>query len=297
MSRIVTGHEPSSGATPERRGFAKGAAVGIVTFLLLLLGGIAVLLLGVVVPALFAVGVPMLILALVWLRGFFIIQPNQAEVLVLFGKYKGTVKGDGWYWTNPLMTKRKVSLRIHNFNTDTLKVNDADGNPIEIGAVVVWRVVDTGRAVFDVERYVEFVQVQAETAVRHLASVHPYDAGSSKKTSLRGDAEAVAGALSDHLQQRLALGGIEVLEARLSHLAYSHEVASAMLQRQQAAAIIAARELIAVGAVGIVEDVVKALHAKGLKLTAEQRTDLMGRLLVVLTSDRGTQPVMPVGNA
>lgn len=234
---------------------------------------------------------------LVW-NGMFIVQPNQAEVLVLFGRYLGSVKKDGWYFTNPLVSKRRISLRVHNFNSPQLKVNDADGNPIEIAAVVVWRVVDTARASFDVENYTQFVEVQSETAIRHLASQYPYDEGQHPgQPSLRGAADEVAVALRKELQVRLDLAGIEVLEARLSHLAYSPEIAGAMLQRQQASAIIAARQRIVEGAVGMVEMALEMLAQKEVvALTPEKKADLVSNLLVVLTSERGAHPMLPINN-
>ncbi len=232
---------------------------------------------------------------LVW-NGLFVVQPNRAEVIVLFGRYLGSVKRDGWYFTNPLVTKKKISLRVHNFTSPQLKVNDADGNPIEIAAVVVWRVVDTARATFDVENYLEFVEVQSETAIRHLASQYPYDEGQHPgEPSLRGAADEVAVALRKELQVRLELAGIEVIEARLSHLAYSPEIAGAMLQRQQASAIIAARQKIVEGAVSMVEMALDMLAEKQVvALTPEKKADLVASLLVVLTSDRGAHPMLPV---
>lgn len=229
-------------------------------------------------------------------NGLFVVQPNQAEVLVLFGRYQGSIKQDGWYFVNPLVAKKKISLRVHNFTSPELKVNDADGNPIEIAAVVVWRVVDTAKAIFDVENYNQFVQVQSETAIRHLASQYPYDDGQHPgEPSLRGSADAVAAGLRTELQARLELAGIEVIEARLSHLAYSAEIAGAMLQRQQAAAIIAARQKIVEGAVSMVEMALEMLAQKQVvELDPGQKAELVSSLLVVLTSDRGAHPMLPV---
>lgn len=233
---------------------------------------------------------------LIMWNGLFIVQPNQAEVLTLFGRYLGSVKQDGWYFANPLVVKKKISLRVHNFNSPQLKVNDADGNPIEIAAVVVWRVVDTARAVFDVENYNQFVEVQSETAIRHLASQYPYDDGQHPgEPSLRGSADAVALDLKKELQDRLDLAGLEVVDARLSHLAYSAEIAGAMLQRQQAAAIIAARQKIVEGAVTMVEMALEMIAEKQLvELDTARKAELVSNLLVVLTSDRGAHPVLPV---
>ncbi|HJQ93211.1 MAG TPA: SPFH domain-containing protein [Candidatus Thermoplasmatota archaeon] len=284
-----------TGTTPERQAFALPGVVGLL--IVLLFGGAAVacVLLGVAgVPGLVVLGVLLGIAAFLCIGGLFVIQPNQAEVLVFLGRYRGTVHKDGWYWTNPFTSKRKLSLRVQNFNTPTLKVNDADGNPIEIAAVVVWRVADTARASFDVESYGQFVQVQAETAVRHIANEYPYDVGADPRSAtLRGSADQVSKTLNAELQSRLDVAGIQVIETRLTHLAYSPEIAGAMLQRQQAAAIIAARQRIATGAVGIVETVLKDLSKNGtIKLSAEEKAQMVTSLLVVLTSDRGAQPVL-----
>jgi len=230
-------------------------------------------------------------------NGFFIVQPNQAEVLVLFGRYVGSVKRDGWYFTNPMVNKTKISLRVRNFQSEQLKVNDLDGNPIEIAAVVVWKVVDTARASFDVEHYEKFVEVQSETAIRRLASKYPYDQGEHPGAhSLRGSADEVGQDLCIELQARLDVAGIEVVESRLSHLAYSPEIAGAMLQRQQAAAVIAARQRIVEGAVSMVEMALRMLEdRKVVELNAAQKAEMVASLLIVLTSDRGAQPVLPTG--
>ncbi|MBY6276519.1 SPFH domain-containing protein [Symbiobacterium thermophilum] len=247
-------------------------------------------------PVLLAVSAVLFLVACICCNGLFVVQPNQARVLVLFGRYTGTVKADGWYFVNPLVSKRPVSLRVRNFTSPQLKVNDANGNPIEIAAVVVWRVVDTARAVFSVEDYNAFVEVQSETAIRHLASQYPYDDGLNEgELSLRGSAEEVALALKKELQDRLEMAGIAVIEARISHLAYSPEIAGAMLQRQQAAAIIAARQKIVEGAVSMVEMALDMLdqHRK-VELTPERKAELVANLLVVLTSDRAATPTLPL---
>lgn len=289
-----------SSVTQERVAFALPGFVG----LLIIIGFLAAAILFGGLAASFSVGfVPLVILcaiaALLSMGGMFVIQPNQAEVLVFLGKYRGTVKDAGWYWTNPFTSKRKMSLRVQNFNTPRLKVNDADGNPIEIAAVVVWRVLDTGRASFDVENYAQFIEIQSETALRHITTQYPYDIGSDpKQPTLRGSAESVGKALKDELQERLAAAGIDVVETRLTHLAYSPEIAGAMLQRQQASAIIAARSRIATGAVGIVESVLENLAQSGtVKLTADQKANMVSSLLVVLTSERGAQPVLSTNNS
>lgn len=245
----------------------------------------------------FPVAVPLLVLLAFALIGFFIVQPNQATNLTLFGRYVGTERRNGLYWTNPLTVRKSVSLRIRNFNSERLKVNDAAGSPIEIAAVIVWRVVDSARAVFDVEDYAEFVAIQSETALRHLASQYPYDEYDGAGMSLRGNADEVAEALGRELAARLGHAGVEVLEARLSHLAYSPEIAGAMLQRQQASAIIAARAQIVQGAVGMVQMALKELSEQDIvQLDEERKAQMVSNLLVVLTSERGTQPVVNAGS-
>jgi len=233
------------------------------------------------------------------LPGFFLVNPNMSRVLVLFGRYRGTVRRDGFHWTNPFTVKKHVSLRAHNLASQTIKVNDLLGNPIEIGAVVVWQVRDTAQACFDVEDYSEYVDVQTEAAIRNLAQQHPYDDAltDTDVPTLRGDTEAVAAELSVQLHERFQRAGIEVIEARLSHLAYASEIASAMLQRQQAAAIIAARRLIVDGAVGMVEQALADLGAKHVvDLDAERRATLVGNLLVVLCGHTAPTPVINTGS-
>lgn len=233
------------------------------------------------------------------LPGFFLVNPNMSRVLVLFGRYRGTVRKEGFYWTNPFTSKAHVSLKAHNVASDTIKVNDLSGNPIEIGAVVVWQVRDTAQARFAVEDYPHYVDVQIEAAVRQLASTHPYDEGQADESipTLRGDSAEVAEQLQEQLKQRLDRAGIEVVEARLSHLAYAPEIASAMLQRQQAAAIIAARQQIVEGAVGMVEHALQDLGRKNVvELDDERRATLVGNLLVVLCSHADPTPVLNTGS-
>ena len=245
---------------------------------------------------LFVLGIPVLGFVL---KGLFIVMPNQARVLVLFGRYRGSVREEGFYWTNPFTSKQRVSVRVHNFNSEQLKVNDLLGNPIEIAAVVVWRVKDTAKAAFEVEDYDDFVQVQSEAAVRSLASAHPYDEGlreDDKETTLRGSAQEVADELEAALQRRLDDAGIQVVEARLSHLAYAPEIASAMLQRQQAAAVIAARQKIVEGAVGMVEGALHMLDKNEVThLDEERKAALVGNLLVVLCGGQAPTPVLNTG--
>ncbi len=239
------------------------------------------------------------ILVTVWfvcLFGFFTLQPNVATVLILFGKYKGTVKASGFWWANPLLTKNKVSLRAHNLNGSTIKVNDRRGNPIEIAVVVVWRVTDTAKAVFDVEDYEDYVAVQSESALRHLASAYPYDTTVDDELSLRGSMDEVSEQLEKELTERIAKAGVHVGEARISHLAYAPEIAGAMLQRQQAEAIVAARTRIVDGAVGMVEMALKRLDEKDtIHLDEERKASMVSNLLVVLCGDKAAQPVVNAG--
>ena len=230
--------------------------------------------------------------------GFLIINPNQSMVLTLFGKYMGTVKADGFFWVNPLTAKRRISLKANNLNGQQLKVNDKLGNPIEIAAVVVWKVNETAKAVFSVENYMQYVNIQSEAAVRHLANIFPYDHAEGEETSitLKDGAEKVSELLESELNDRLSRAGIEVLEARISHLAYAPEIASAMLQRQQATAVIAARKLIVEGAVGMVEMALEKLSQKGIvELDEERKAAMVSNLLVVLCGDRHVQPVVNTG--
>ncbi|EYB69178.1 hypothetical protein DEIPH_ctg011orf0165 [Deinococcus phoenicis] len=288
------GVSPSSGvASVERRAFGLPGVPAVLLWLVLVAVAAWVTLSGLSV----GLGIALGILAFFALIGFFVVQPNQAKVLTLFGRYVGTERRNGFYWTNPFTVRQNVSLRIRNFNSERLKVNDQMGNPIEIAAVIVWRVVDTARAVFDVEDYAEFVAIQSETALRHLAAQYPYDDYDGKSFSLRSNPDEVAEALGRELATRLRHAGVEVLEARLSHLAYSPEIAGAMLQRQQASAIIAARQQIVQGAVGMVEMALRELSEQGIvQLDEERKAQMVSNLLVVLTSERGTQPVVNAGS-
>jgi regulator of protease activity HflC (stomatin/prohibitin superfamily) len=228
--------------------------------------------------------------------GFFIVNPNEARVLTLFGKYAGSVKVDGFHWANPLLTKRHITLRIRNFESSHIKVNDHEGNPIEIAAVVVWRVVETAEAMFEVDNYEHYVKVQTEAAVRNLATRYPYDAYVDGHMSLRGNTAEVAEQLKAEVQERLHKAGVEALEARINHLAYAPEIAGAMLQRQQAGAIIAARQRIVEGAVGMVEMALDLLSAREVvTLDNDRKAAMVSNLLVVLCGDRNPQPVVNTG--
>lgn len=232
--------------------------------------------------------------------GFIVLQPNVAAVLTLFGKYSGTAKENGFFWVNPFKVKRKVSLRSHNLNGDRLKVNDKAGNPIEIAAVIVWKVQDTFAACFEVESYLDYVKVQSESAIRHLASSYPYDSweeGDEHAVSLRGNIDQVCKALEEELTERLKKAGIKVEEARLSHLAYAPEIAEAMLRRQQASAIIAARQKIVDGAVGMVQMALARLSSEGIvKLDEERKAQMVSNLLVVLCGEKEAHPVINAGS-
>ncbi|MCB1649421.1 MAG: SPFH domain-containing protein [Pseudomonadales bacterium] len=236
------------------------------------------------------------VLCALCLPGFFMVEPNQAAVLSLFGKYVGTVKDQGLRFNNPFYRSRKVSLRVRNFESGKLKVNELEGSPIEIAAVVVWRVHDSAEAVYNVDDYESFVHIQAEAALRSMATSYPYDQGDSDQIALRSHATEISHDLAKHLAERLTEAGIEVMDARISHLAYSPEIAGAMLQRQQAGAIIAARERLVEGAVGMVEMALNQLKSKAVvELDEERRAQMVSNLLVVLCSDKATQPVVNTG--
>jgi SPFH domain/Band 7 family protein len=243
-----------------------------------------------------AIGGVIVLGTIVTLAGLFVVNPNEARVLQLFGRYVGTVRDEGLRWASPFYSKRRVSLRARNFETQTIKVNDIDGNPIEIGAIVTWHVVDTAQAVFDVQDYDSFVTMQAEAAVRNLATHHPYDTHDDKQLSLRGHTDTIATHLEKEIQERIGKAGVEVTEARIAHLAYAPEIAQAMLQRQQAGAIIAARTRIVEGAVGMVEMALKRLaDANVVELDPERKAAMVSNLLVVLCGERGAQPVLNAG--
>jgi energy-coupling factor transporter transmembrane protein EcfT len=233
---------------------------------------------------------------LLLLKGTFSVNPNEARVLQLFGDYAGTVRTPGLRWANPFLTRKRVSVRIRNFETAHLKVNDLEGNPIEIAAVVVWRVVDTAEACFEVDDYNNYVHVQSEAALRNLATSYPYDVHDEEHISLRGHTGVVAEHLKREIQERLTKAGVEVLEARISHLAYAPEIAAAMLQRQQAGAIIAARQRIVEGAVGMVDMALEMLSRKGIvQLDEERKAAMVSNLLVVLCGEKGATPVVNTG--
>ncbi len=237
------------------------------------------------------------VISLLILIGLFVVNPNEAKVLQLFGKYIGTGNEAGLRWANPFMTKRAVSVRIRNFETGRLKVNDNRGNPVELACVVVWRVVDTAEACFNVNDYVDFVHVQSEAALRNLATGYPYDAHADGEKSLSSHTAEISEGLKVEIQDRLEKAGVEVLEARISHLAYAAEIAAAMLRRQQASAVVAARQQIVEGAVGMVEQALTSLsEQKIVELDDERRVAMVSNLMVVLCSDRDPQPVINTGS-
>jgi len=237
-----------------------------------------------------------LLLTLLCLGGLTVVNPNQSKVVILAGTYKGTIKGQGFWWVNPVSSRRRVSLRIRNFESAKLKVNDQDGNPIEIAAVVVYRVIDTAEAIFQVDDYEHFVHVQSESALRNLATRYPYDSHRDGEMSLRMSVLDIAHQLREEIQERLAKAGVEVIEARITHLAYASEIASVMLRRQQANAVIAARQKIVEGAVGMVEMALELLSAKHVvELDEERKASMVSNLLVVLCSDRDAQPIVNAG--
>ena len=234
---------------------------------------------------------------LISFAGLFVVNPGEAKALQLFGEYKGTVRKQGFWWANPFLTKKTISLRIRNFETAKLKVNDSRANPVEIAAIVVWRVVDTAEALFEVDNYATYVTVQSESAVRSVAQSYPYDSHADDEQALSTHPAVVSKALQEAVEERLEKAGMEVIEARISHLAYSPEIAQAMLQRQQAGAIIAARSRIVEGAVGMVEHALQMLSHKGIvHLDEERKAQMVSNLLVVLCSERAASPVVNAGS-
>ena len=237
------------------------------------------------------------VLAITYLAGLLMVNPNEGRVMQLFGKYTGTAKEEGLRWANPFYTKKRLSLRVRNFETGRMKVNDTDGNPVEIAAIVVWKVVDTAEASFHVDNYEKFLEVQSESAVRNMATNYPYDSHEDNVLSLRGNTAQISEHLKKEIQDRLDQAGVQVIEARISHLAYAPEIAEVMLRRQQAGAIVAARGKIVDGAVGMVQMALKRLsEEKIIELDEERKAQMVSNLLVVLCGDRGAQPVVNAGS-
>lgn len=243
------------------------------------------------------IGIVFLVIAAILVSGLTIIQPNQSVVVTFFGGYKGSIRESGLFLTIPLAQRRTVTLRARNFNSQRLKVNDVEGNPIEIAAVIVFKVVNSAKAVFDVDDYEQFVEIQSETAIRHIASKYPYDTFEDNQQTLRGNASEVSRELEIELQDRLDVAGVHIIEARLTHLAYSTEVAQAMLQRQQAAAIISARKKIVEGAVGMAQMAIQQLENDNIvELDEERKVNMVNNLMVAIVSEKGTQPVLNTGS-
>ena len=244
------------------------------------------------------VGVPIIILAVFLSVGFLVLKPNESAVLTLFGRYVGTVRRDGFHWVNPFYAKQKISLRVRNFTTPTLKVNDKVGNPIDVAAVVGWLVRDTAQAAFDVDDFEGYIKTQCEMALRDVVSTHPYDATKDEHVSLRGNTAAVSDLLKESLQRSINVAGLQILEMRITHLAYAPEIASIMLRRQQAEALIQAREKMVDGAIGMVKMALDRFQSEGITdMTSAQKASLVSNMMLVLLSDEGAQPVIPATSA
>jgi len=292
VQAVPVGHQGARVEVEERTAGAVSGWLGILT--LLLSAAAAAGLAFSPLPGL--AGVPV-VLFLVVLSSLVIVPPGQTVVVQFFGRYVGTVRQDGLSWIRPLTTRRKISVRVRNFETNTLKVNDAEGNPVEIALIVVWQVADTARAVFAVDSYNDFISVQAESALRHVATTHPYDNSNEAGTSLRGSTDVVAGELAAEVAQRVVLAGLEIVEVRISHLAYASEIAQAMLRRQQASAVVAARSKIVEGAVGMVRLALEQLNEQQIvELDEERKATMVSNLLVVLCSDQPASPVVNTGS-
>lgn len=276
----------------EKKAFSVNGFIGIAVILVLIIIGVYLF----VVKQQLILPILLILLAILLSTGIVIVQPNQAQVLTFFGRYLGSIRESGLHLTVPLVMRKKVSLRVRNFTSNKLKVNDVQGNPIEIAAVVVYKVVDSAQAIFNVDDYEEFVGIQSEAGIRHIASKYPYDNFSEEGISLRENTETVINELVAEVQDRLKNAGVDVLEARITHLAYSAEIANAMLQRQQAQAIVAARRQIVEGAVGMAQMAIAQLEKEGIiELDDERKVQMINNLMVAIVSERGTQPVVNTG--
>lgn len=276
----------------EKKAFSVNGFIGIAVILVLIILGVYLF----VVQSQLVLPIMLVAISIVLATGIVIVQPNQAQVITFFGKYLGSIRESGLHMTYPLVMRHKVSLRVRNFTSNKLKVNDVSGNPIEIAAVVVYKVVDSAQAVFNVDNYEEFVGIQSEAGIRHIASKYPYDNFSEEGISLRENTETVINELMAEVQDRLRNAGVNVLEARITHLAYSAEIANAMLQRQQAQAIVAARRQIVEGAVGMAQMAIAQLEKEGIiELDDERKVQMINNLMVAIVSERGTQPVVNTG--
>ena len=283
----------------EKQTFHVNGYLALIVLIALMIGGGYLFYDGIVRNAVWelVISVVLWIIAILFISSLTIVQPNQAKAILFFGQYLGTIKDNGLFVTVPLTQKINVSLKVRNFNSSLLKVNDSDGNPIEISAVVVFRVVDTAKALFDVDYYQDFVEIQSETAIRHIATQYPYDTFNDDDLTLRGNTNEVSEELAQELQERLAVAGVEVIETRLNHLAYATEIASAMLQRQQAKAILSARQIIVEGAVSMTQMALEQIEdGQDINFTDDRKVQLIYNLLVSIITDKGTQPVINTGD-
>lgn len=283
----------------EKQTFHVNGYLALIVLIALMIGGGYLFYDGIVRNAVWelVISVVLWIIAILFISSLTIVQPNQAKAILFFGQYLGTIKDNGLFVTVPLTQKINVSLKVRNFNSSLLKVNDSDGNPIEISAVVVFRVVDTAKALFDVDYYQDFVEIQSETAIRHIATQYPYDTFNDDDLTLRGNTNEVSEELAQELQERLAVAGVEVIETRLNHLAYATEIASAMLQRQQAKAILSARQIIVEGAVSMTQMALEEIEdGQDINFTDDRKVQLINNLLVSIITDKGTQPVINTGD-
>ena len=283
----------------EKQTFHVHGYLALIVLIALMIGGGYLFYDGIVRNAVWelVISVVLWIIAILFISSLTIVQPNQAKAILFFGQYLGTIKDNGLFVTVPLTQKINVSLKVRNFNSSLLKVNDSDGNPIEISAVVVFRVVDTAKALFDVDYYQDFVEIQSETAIRHIATQYPYDTFNDDDLTLRGNTNEVSEELAQELQERLAVAGVEVIETRLNHLAYATEIASAMLQRQQAKAILSARQIIVEGAVSMTQMALEQIEdGQDINFTDDRKVQLINNLLVSIITDKGTQPVINTGD-
>lgn len=283
----------------EKKAFTINGYIGLFIILLMFVVGILLFFIGVArfLVGFSIVGIFLWLLVFLAISGLTVVSPNQAKAIVFFGQYIGTIRESGFFLTIPFAQKINLSLKVRNFNSSLLKVNDLDGNPIEISAVVVFKVVDTAKALFDVANYHQFVEIQSETAIRHIASQYPYDTFNEDDITLRGNTTAISDELAKELQERLSVAGVEVLETRLNHLAYATEIASAMLQRQQAKAILSARQTIVEGAVTMTQMALEQIEAgQDITFTDDRKIQLINNLLVSIITDKGTQPVINTGN-
>ena len=283
----------------EKNTFHINGYLGLLILIILMILGVYLFIQGVTNESVLQVisSIILWVVSVLFISSLTIVSPNQAKAILFFGKYLGTIKSNGLFITVPFTQKINVSMKVRNFNSSLLKVNDFDGNPIEISAVVVFKVVDTAKALFDVDYYQEFVEIQSETAIRHIATQYPYDSFQDDDVTLRGNTSLVSDELAKELQERLAVAGVEVIETRLNHLAYATEIASAMLQRQQAKAILSARQTIVEGAVTMTQMALEQIEeGQDIKFTDERRIQLINNLLVSIITDRGTQPVINTGD-